>query len=205
MRSEYRSERKVIARTDTKVTVRRTLTILQNRIAECERFYPWPALVSSLREDVTLLQDRLNELQSKKRLLNDLTHSQVDRTLQSHQPMQPNGATDVITPTGVEAEVCELIAKRQQLGIAKYGMTVADNPLALRDWLQHALEEVLDQAVYLKRAINDLDVLQPLVVTRLHPGSMTLDAPGRIGLKGLTDIHYEIEQDEFVVLVKVTP
>ena len=36
-------------------------------------------------------------------------------------------------------------------------MTVADNPLALRDWLQHALEEVLDQAVYLKRAINELD------------------------------------------------
>lgn len=65
MRSDYRSERKVIARTDTKVTVKRTLTILQNRIAECERFYPWPALVSSLRADVTLLQDRLKDLQSK--------------------------------------------------------------------------------------------------------------------------------------------
>lgn len=60
-------------------------------------------------------------------------------------------------PTGVEAEVCALIASRQRAGIAKYGMTVADNPLALRDWLQHALEEVLDQAVYLKRAINELD------------------------------------------------
>lgn len=60
-------------------------------------------------------------------------------------------------PTGVEAEVCDLIADRQRKGIAKYGMTVADNPLALRDWLQHALEEVLDQAVYLKRAINELD------------------------------------------------
>lgn len=60
-------------------------------------------------------------------------------------------------PTGVEAEVCALIASRQRAGIAKYGMTVADNPLALRDWLQHALEEVLDQAVYIKRAINELD------------------------------------------------
>ena len=60
-------------------------------------------------------------------------------------------------PTGVEAEVCALIASRQRAGIAKYGMTVADNPLALRDWLQHALEEVLDHAVYLKRAINELD------------------------------------------------
>ena len=60
-------------------------------------------------------------------------------------------------PTGVEAEVCALIASRQRAGIAKYGMTVADNPLALRDWLQHALEEALDQAVYIKRAINELD------------------------------------------------
>lgn len=60
-------------------------------------------------------------------------------------------------PTGVEAEVCDLIADRQRKGIAKYGMTVADNPLALRDWLQHALEEVLDQAVYLKQAINELN------------------------------------------------
>ena len=58
---------------------------------------------------------------------------------------------------GIEAEVCIEIARRQEKGIAKYGMTVADNPLALRDWLQHALEEVLDQAVYLKRAINELD------------------------------------------------
>ena len=60
-------------------------------------------------------------------------------------------------PSGVEADVCALIASRQRAGIAKYGMTVADNPLALRDWLQHALEEVLDHAVYLKRAINELD------------------------------------------------
>lgn len=60
-------------------------------------------------------------------------------------------------PSGVEAELCALIASRQRLGIVKYGKTVADNPLALRDWLQHALEEVLDQAVYLKRAINEIN------------------------------------------------
>lgn len=59
--------------------------------------------------------------------------------------------------TGTEARVCEMIASRQRLGIAKYGQTVANNPLALRQWLQHALEESLDQAVYLARAIEEID------------------------------------------------
>lgn len=62
-----------------------------------------------------------------------------------------------IEPTGIEAMVCEEIARRQQMGIAKYGTTVADNPLTLREWLQHAYEETLDKAVYLRRAIAEID------------------------------------------------
>jgi hypothetical protein len=61
------------------------------------------------------------------------------------------------TPTGTEAAVCADIARRQQLGLAKYGTTVAENPLTLRQWLQHAYEETLDQAIYLKRAIDQID------------------------------------------------
>ena len=60
-------------------------------------------------------------------------------------------------PTGIEAMVCNEIAMRQKMGLAKYGTTVADNPLSLREWLQHALEESLDQAVYLRRAIAEID------------------------------------------------
>jgi hypothetical protein len=60
-------------------------------------------------------------------------------------------------PTGTEADVCKDIADRQKLGIEKYGTTVANNPLALRDWLEHAYQEALDQAIYLKRAINEID------------------------------------------------
>lgn len=59
--------------------------------------------------------------------------------------------------SGTEARVCELIAARQALGIAKYGTTVARNPLELRQWLVHALEEMLDQAVYMARAIEEID------------------------------------------------
>ena len=49
-------------------------------------------------------------------------------------------------PTGTEAEVCADIAERQAKGIATYGTTVAENPLQLKQWLQHAYEETLDKA-----------------------------------------------------------
>ena len=57
-------------------------------------------------------------------------------------------------PTGIEALVCQDVAMRQHLGISKYGTTVADNPLTHLEWLQHAYEECLDMAVYLRRAID---------------------------------------------------
>lgn len=59
--------------------------------------------------------------------------------------------------SGTERTVCEDIARRQALGLAKYGISVAENPLALRQWLQHAYEETLDQAIYLRRAIDQID------------------------------------------------
>ena len=59
--------------------------------------------------------------------------------------------------TGTELRVCQLIAERQMRGVEKYGTTVQANPLTLRDWLNHALEESLDHAIYLKRAIEELD------------------------------------------------
>lgn len=68
-----------------------------------------------------------------------------------------NAEYKLISAEGTEARVCQDIAKRQQLGIAKYGQTVANNPLELRAWLQHAYEETLDKAVYLRRAIEEMD------------------------------------------------
>ena len=61
------------------------------------------------------------------------------------------------TPTGTEARVCADIAQRQALGVKKYGTTVEDNPLTLRAWLQHAYEETLDHAIYLRRSIEQID------------------------------------------------
>lgn len=61
------------------------------------------------------------------------------------------------SPVGVEARVAADIAARQRVGIIKYGTTVADNPLPLREWLEHAYQEALDLPIYLKRAIEEID------------------------------------------------
>ena len=61
---------------------------------------------------------------------------------------------------GVEAEVCADIARRQAFGENKYGMIAAENPSSLRAWLHHDYEETLDKAVYLKRAIAEIDAQQ---------------------------------------------
>ena len=59
-----------------------------------------------------------------------------------------------------EALVCVDIRYRQQLGLNKYGTTVAQNPLELRQWVQHAYEESLDKSIYLKRILQELDLLE---------------------------------------------
>lgn len=73
--------------------------------------------------------------------------------------------------SGTELRVCEDISKRQQLGIEKYGVSAVDNPLTLRQWLQHAYEECLDQAVYLKRAMEEMDA------KRLEPKPPDMPSP----------------------------
>ena len=51
----------------------------------------------------------------------------------------------------------EALLQRSIVGLAKYGVTTDNNPLTLRAWLQHALEEALDMANYLQAAITKLD------------------------------------------------
>lgn len=53
--------------------------------------------------------------------------------------------------------VCKDLQNRSEHGIKKYGVTLERTDLTLRQWLQHAYEECLDQANYLKRAIIELE------------------------------------------------
>lgn len=100
-----------------------------------------------------------------------------------------------ITATGTELAVCRDIEARQQVGIGKYGTTVADNPLTLRQWLQHAYEETLDQAVYLRRAIDELGKEATIVMVDYREGFEESDnytGQGKLVRKvGPSDCGYE--------------
>lgn len=53
--------------------------------------------------------------------------------------------------------VAQDMAARAALGLKKYGFTVAENPLPLKEWLQHAYQESLDLPIYLKRALVEIE------------------------------------------------
>jgi hypothetical protein len=55
-------------------------------------------------------------------------------------------------------KVIESYKERSNKGIAKYGTTMADNPLSTLEWLQHLQEELMDATLYierLKEEVND--------------------------------------------------
>ena len=59
--------------------------------------------------------------------------------------------------SGIEAMVCADIAERQKKGIAKYGTTVAENPLTDLQWARHLYEELLDASVYMRKIIANME------------------------------------------------
>lgn len=69
---------------------------------------------------------------------------------------------------GTEAEVCVDIAQRQSFGLAKYGTQVKHNPLNLEQWLRHAYEENLDAAIYLKRAMDEINRSPDVQATKVN-------------------------------------
>ena len=57
------------------------------------------------------------------------------------------------TDTIVQSVQSDLQA-RSERGITKYGTTLDRTDLSQKEWLQHAYEEALDLALYLKKLIN---------------------------------------------------
>lgn len=51
-------------------------------------------------------------------------------------------------------EVITDLISREKMGRAKYGTTVDKANLSEKEWMQHAYEEALDFAIYLKRMMS---------------------------------------------------
>lgn len=93
-----------------------------------------------------------------------------------------------MSATGTEAKVCEDIAARQRIGVQKYGFTVADNPLPLRQWLQHAYEEALDLAVYLRRSMDDQSGWMPIETAPRDGNEIIVYCPPAHGLPHMASV-----------------
>jgi|TARA_R110000868_G_scaffold83813_8_gene236722 hypothetical protein len=55
----------------------------------------------------------------------------------------------------LESVIADL-RKREEKGLKEYGTTVDRKDLILKDWIKEAYEEALDLAVYLRRAMDDI-------------------------------------------------
>ena len=62
-----------------------------------------------------------------------------------------------ITSDKVVQAVMNDLNERSRIGVEKYNTTLEREDLSLKDWLNHAYEETLDKANYLKRAILELE------------------------------------------------
>jgi hypothetical protein len=52
--------------------------------------------------------------------------------------------------------IASLLRSRSETGIRKYGTTLDRTDLEVKQWIDHAIEECLDQALYLQRLKDEL-------------------------------------------------
>jgi hypothetical protein len=115
------------------------------RIAEAERTLEKLKILAAAEE-----YERVDAEQSPALVSMKLTY----RTRTAIHPESPQDGASL---PDTESLVCGEIRERQAKGIAKYGTTVSGNPLSRREWVQHAYEECLDMAIYLRRLMQEMD------------------------------------------------
>ena len=54
----------------------------------------------------------------------------------------------------VEDNVCKKIKARSDVGKAKYGVTMEEEVLSVREWIVHLQEELMDAAVYVEKLLE---------------------------------------------------
>lgn len=68
--------------------------------------------------------------------------------------------SDIKTTDKVVLETIKDLDNRSTIGIAKYGCDLMRTDLSLKDFLNHAYQENLDSALYLKRAILEIEMAE---------------------------------------------
>ena len=53
-------------------------------------------------------------------------------------------------------KIANLLKVRSETGIRKYGTTLDRTDLSIKEWIDHAIEEALDLALYLERIKSEL-------------------------------------------------
>jgi len=79
------------------------------------------------------------------------------------KPFEPDAVTESLAPVDCDrcsavAEVQATLDNRERKGLVKYGTTVgARTDLTPAEWCQHAIEELLDGAVYLTKLKREVE------------------------------------------------
>ena len=80
----------------------------------------------------------------------------MKRQLSEEPKINLSPLVDITSDKVVQAVMNDL-NDRSRVGVEKYNTTLERTDLKLKDWLQHAYEETLDKANYLKRAILEIE------------------------------------------------
>lgn len=54
----------------------------------------------------------------------------------------------------IEDEVCKKIQQRAEIGKKKYGVTMEEEVLSIREWLNHLQQELMDASVYVEKLLE---------------------------------------------------
>ena len=56
--------------------------------------------------------------------------------------------------SAIEDEVCKKIQQRADVGKKKYGVTMEEEVLSIREWLNHLQQELMDASVYIEKILG---------------------------------------------------
>ena len=60
------------------------------------------------------------------------------------------------TPDSIVQTIIERFVERAKFGEKKYGTNLDRNDLSLEDWLEHSIQEKLDDILYMQKALKEI-------------------------------------------------